>query len=192
MITTTYFSVEQKTFNSREGLGVWGWSKVWVNGRKITDRAEAEALLEEKKNDYCRWLADELAKATDRAVVAHLGKLISNVNFRIVEDTKTFTHASLYGYSDVDAYEIVKVISDKTIEIRKMDTEHDISHLKQSVGGFFGHVENQRNQKVTYASNPDAEVIRIRRKKNNPEEWCNGNLRFGLTEKPYAFYDYNF
>ncbi len=192
MITTTYFTVEQKTFNSREGLGVWGWSKVWVNGRKITDRAEAEVLLEEKKNDQCRWLAEELAKATDRAVVAHLGKLISNIDFRIVEETKTFTHVSLYGYSDVDAYEIVKVISDKTIEIRKMDTEHDISHLKQYAGGFFGHVENQRNQKVTYASNPDAEVIRIRRKKNNPEEWCNGNLRFGLTEKPYAFYDYNF
>lgn len=192
MITVTYFTVEQKTFNSPEGKGVWGWSKVWVNGRTITDRAEAEALLEEKKNDYYRWLASELTKATDKDAIAHLGNLIDNTDFRIVEEAKTFTHASFYGYSDVDAYEIVKVISDKTIEVRKMDTEHDISHLKQYAGGFSCHVENQRNQKVTYASNPDAKVIRLRRKKNNPEQWCNGTMSFGLTEKPYAFYDYNF
>lgn len=192
MITVTYFTVEQKTFNSPEGKGVWGWSKVWVNGRTITDRAEAEALLEEKKNDYCHWLASELTKATDKDAIAHLGNLIDNTDFRIVEEAKTFTHASFYGYSDVDAYEIVKVISDKTIEVRKMDTEHDISHLNQYAGGFSCHVENQRNQKVTYASNPDAKVIRLRRKKNNAEQWCNGAMSFGLTEKPYAFYDYNF
>lgn len=192
MITVTYFTVEQKTFNSPEGKGVWGWSKVWVNGRTITDRAEAEALLEEKKNDYCRWLASELTKATSQDAITHLGKLIDNTDFRIVEEAKTFTHASFYGYSDVDAYEIVKVISDKTIEVRKMDSEHDISHLEQYAGGFCGHVADQRNQKVTYASNPKAEIIRIRRKKNNPEQWVNGSLRFGLTEKPYAFYDYNF
>ena len=184
MITTTYFTVEQKDMN--------GWVKVWNNGDLITDRAEAEALMEKEKNYYCGWLASELARATDKAVIAHLSKLIDNIDFRIVEEKKTFTHASRYGYSDVDAYEIVKVISDKTIEVRKMDTKHDISHLKQYAGGFSGHVEDQRNQKVTYASNPDAEVIRIRRKKNNPEQWCNGNQRFGLTEKPYAFYDYNF
>lgn len=192
MITTTYFTVEQKTFNSREGLGVWGWAAVWNNGHQITDRAEAEALMEKEKNHYCGWLASELARATDKAVIAHLSKLIDSVDFRIVEEKKTFTHASRYGYSDVHAYEIVKVISDKTIEVRKMDTKHDISHLKQYAGGFGGHVEDQRNQKVTYTSNPDAEVIRIRRKKNNPEQWSNNGDRFGLTEKPYAFYDYNF
>ena len=184
MITVTYFTVEQKDMNS--------WSKVWNNGDQITDRAEAEALLEKEKNHYCGWLASELTKATDKDVIAHLSKLIDNIEFRIVEEAKTFTHASFYGYSDVDAYEIVKVISDKTIEVRKMDTKHDISHLEQYAGGFCGHVADQRNQKVTYASNPKAEVIRIRRKKNNPYQWVKGNLRFGLTEKPYAFYDYNF
>ena len=192
MITTTYFAVEQKDYRSSDSFGSWVWTKVWNNGDLITDRAEAEALMEKEKNHYCGCLARELAKATDKAVIAHLGKLINNVDFRIVEEKKTFTHASRYGYSDVDAYEIVKVISDKTIEVRKMDTKHDISHLKQYAGGFCGHVEDQRNQKVTYASNPDAEVIRIRRKKNNPEQWSNNGSRFGLTEKPYAFYDYNF
>ena len=184
MITTTYFTVEQKDINA--------WSKVWNNGKEITDRAEAESLMEDKKNDYISFLARELSEATDKDHIDHLGKLIDNIEFRIVEEDKTFTHASYYGYSDVDAYEIVKVISDKTIEVRKMDTEHDISHLEQYAGGFCGHVADQRNQKVTYASNPNAKVIRIRRKKNNPEQWVNGNLRFGLTEKPYAFYDYNF
>lgn len=184
MITTTYFTVEQKDLN--------GWVKVWNNGDLITDRAEAEALLQKEKFDYTSYLVSELAKATNNKIINHLRRLADNIEFRIVEEVKTFTHASCYGYSDVDAYEIVKVISDNTIEVRKMDTKHDISHLKQYAGGFCGHVEDQRNQKVAYASNPNAEVIRIRRKKNNPEQWSNNGNRFGLTQKPYAFYDYNF
>ena len=54
------------------------------------------------------------------------------------------------------------------------------------------HTENQRNQKVTYASELNNPVIRIRRKKNNPESWTSNGSKFGLTQEPYAFYDYNF
>lgn len=189
MITTTYFTVEAKVFNSPKGFGVWGWAK---RSKETTDRAEAQRLLKEEAERSAKWIAKELSETTDQDKIDHLLEIQKNEEFRIVEEEKTFTHVSYYGYSDVHAYEIVKVISDKTIEVRKMDTEHDISHLKQYAGGFCGHVADQRNQKVTYASNPNAEVIRIRRKKNNPEQWVNGNLRFGLTEKPYAFYDYNF
>ena len=189
MITKTYFTVEQKTFNSPKGMGVWGWSK---RSKETTDRAEAQRMLAEAAEYKANWIAQQLSESTDQGTIDHLLKIQKNTEFRIVEEEKTFTHASYYGYSDVHAYEIVKIVSDKTIEVRKMDTEHDISHLKQYAGGFFGHVADQRNQKVTYASNPNAEVIRIRRKKNNPEEWGHAGLRFGLTQKPYAFYDYNF
>lgn len=184
MITVTYFTVEQKDINS--------WSKVWNNGDQITDRAEAEALLEKEKNHYCGWLASELTKATDKDVIAHLGKLIDNIEFRIVEENKTFTHASLHLWTDVHAYEIVRVVSDKTIEVRPMIAKHDISHLNQQAGGFCGHVAEQRNQKVTYTSDPEAQKIKIRRKKNDPHFWTHKGRRFTLQEKPYAFHDYNF
>ena len=191
MITTTYYNVEEKVFNSLDGLGVWGWTKSRQN--ETTDRAEAEANMAKKKAGWDAYLVKQLARDDlDQEMIDHLDDLQANSEFRIVEEVKTFTHVSEYCYTDVRAFEIVKVISDKTIEVRQMATKHDISHLTQHVGGFSAHTENQRNQKVTYASEPNNPVIRIRRKKNNPERWGHGNLRFGLTQAPYAFYDYNF
>ena len=191
MITTTYYNVEEKVFNSPDGLGVWGWTKSRQN--ETTDRAEAEANMAKKKAGWDAYLVKQLARDDlDQEMIDHLDDLQANSEFRIVEEVKTFTHVSEYCYTDVRAFEIVKVISDKTIEVRQMATKHDISHLTQHVGGFSAHTENQRNQKVTYASEPNNPVIRIRRKKNNPERWGHGNLRFGLTQAPYAFYDYNF
>tara|TARA_R110000737_G_scaffold248390_1_gene258396 strand:- start:66 stop:662 length:597 start_codon:yes stop_codon:yes gene_type:complete len=195
-VTITYYNVEQMVPNSSEGIGVWGWTCQTTHD-KITDRAEAEAKMAEEMARFETYLAKEYERATSLAchsqeVQDHIANLQANAEFRIVEDVREFTHVSQYGYSDVHAYEITKVISDKTIEIRAMTAKHDISHLKQYVGGFSGHVENQRNQKVTYESDQSAPVVRIRKKKNNPESWTSNGQRFGLTEAPYAFYDYNF
>ena len=192
-ITITYYNVEQMVPNSAEGIGVWGWT-CHTTHDKITDRAEAEAKMAEEMAGWEKYLAQEQERVAEGSEEArdYVAKLQSNVKFRIVEDVREFTHVSQYGYSDVHAYEIIKVVSDKTIEIRAMTAKHDISHLKQYVGGFSGHVENQRNQKVTYESDLSAPVIRIRKKKNNPESWTSNGQRFGLTEAPYAFYDYNF
>ena len=101
-----------------------------------------------------------------------------------------YKYASEHFYTDVKAYEIVKVISDKTLEVRPLKATHDIAHLNQYVGGFCGHVENQRDQKVTFESAPNAPVIRIR--KNKYGNWGHKGQRFTLEIKPYAFYDYNF
>jgi hypothetical protein len=193
MIETTYYNVEQMVPNSPEGVGVWGWTCITHND-KMTDRAEAEAKMAEEMTGWEKYLVkeqDRVADGTDEQK-EYVAKLQANVKFRITEDVKNFTHVSQYGYSDVHAYEIIKVISDKTIEVRAMTAKHDISHLKQYAGGFSGHVENQRNQKVTYESDSSAPVVRIRKKKNNPESWTSNGQRFGLTEAPYAFYDYNF
>ena len=192
-ITTTYYNIEQMVPNSYKGVGVWGWTCDTVND-KITDRAEAEAKMAKKMASWEKYLVkeqDRVADGTDEQK-EYVAKLQSNVKFRIVEDVKNFTHVSEYGYTDVYAYEIIKVISDKTIEIRKMATKHDIGHLKQISGGYCGHVVNQRNQKVSYESDFNAPVVRIKRKKNNPEAWTSNGHRFGLTEAPYAFHDYNF
>ena len=192
-VTITYYNVEQMVPNSSEGIGVWGWTCQTTHD-KITDRTEAEAKMAEEMAGWEKYLAQEQERVAEGSEEAkdYIAKLQANVKFRITEEVKNFTHVSQYGYTDVHAYEIIKVISDKTIEVRAMTAKHDISHLKQYAGGFSGHVENQRNQKVTYESDSSAPVVRIRKKKNNPESWTSNGQRFGLTEAPYAFYDYNF
>ena len=100
-------------------------------------------------------------------------------------------YANQYGYSDVYPFEVVKVISDKTIEVREMDAERDESvELKWVAGGFAGHCVNQRDQRWHITSNPENRVIRIRLGKGG---WKDKHGRkFGLSDKPTRFYDFNF
>lgn len=100
-------------------------------------------------------------------------------------------YANHYGYSDVNPYEVVKVVSDKTIEIRAMDAELDPSWVPDwKVGGFAGHCVNQRDQKWFIKSNPENPVLRIRLGKQGWKD--KHGRRFGLSETPVRFYDYNF
>ena len=99
--------------------------------------------------------------------------------------------ANRYGYSDVTPYEVVRVISDKTIEIREMDAERDESvELKWEVGGFAGHCVNQREQKWHITSNSNNRVVRIRLGKKGWKDAHGG--RYDLSDEPHRFYDYNF
>lgn len=55
-------------------------------------------------------------------------------------------YANHLGYSDVNPYEVVRVISDKTIEIREMNAERDDSvKMEFVVGGFSAICTNQRD-----------------------------------------------
>ena len=48
-----------------------------------------------------------------------------------------FPFANMHGWSDVEPYEVVRVISDKTIEIRPMKATRDESvELEWAMGGF--------------------------------------------------------
>jgi hypothetical protein len=99
--------------------------------------------------------------------------------------------ANHFGYSDTNPYEVVRVISAKTIEVRAMDAERDESFkLEWLPGGFAGHCVNQRDQKWRITSNESSPVIRIRLGKKG---WQSANgLKFVLADKPVKFYDYNF
>ena len=96
-----------------------------------------------------------------------------------------------YGYSDINPFEVVRKVSDKTYEIRAMSYERDPSwNPNFTPGGFFGHVDNQSGQRWIITSNPDSEIVRIRLGKHG---WkCKHGRRFGMSEKPVKFYDYNF
>lgn len=97
-------------------------------------------------------------------------------------------YANQYGYSDIHPYEVVRVISDTTIEVRAMTATKDPSWEPVfHTGGFSAHCSNQHEQKWFYESNPDAPVQRIRKSKKG---WKKGEFR--ISDEPRRFYDYNF
>ena len=188
MITITYYHVEE--FIRPET----GWQRVRARGMYglgqernggYQDRSQAETLLSQERASWLKNL-DGLNQTDD---VKMLKKV---ADWRIVEENVNFTHASWYMHSDVVAYEIVKVISDQTIEVREMKTQHSAADLDFTPGGFCGHFHNQDDQKVTYESDPDGDTFRIRRQKGKPENWTYKGMRFGLRTAPYAFHDFNF
>jgi hypothetical protein len=96
-------------------------------------------------------------------------------------------------YSDVEPFEVVKRVSERTLEIRAMNYEraNPDDDLGFAPGGFFGHCARQDRQEWTITANPDAPVFRIRLQKNG--QWRDeGGDRYQLAEKPRRFYDYNF
>ena len=101
-------------------------------------------------------------------------------------------YANQIGYSDVNPFEVVRVVSDKTIEIRAMNAERDESFKLDFVpGGFSAHCVNQADQKWFITSDEEAPVIRIRLSKN--KGWCDKHgQRYMLADAPRKFYDYNF
>ena len=108
--------------------------------------------------------------------------------------------ANRHGYSDVDPYEIVRIVSDKCIEIRAMDTSENKTKMNFVAGGFSHICTNQNAQDYDYTSNPERTVFKIRL--NRVSKYCadkiwkaasrHGGGRFNISDEPYKFYDYNF
>lgn len=129
------------------------------------------------------------AQAEEQARLRRQGfdSLVDGVTITRVE----CRYASEHLYTDVHAYEIVRIVSDQTIEVRRMDAKiTNAEELKFHVGGFAAHCSNQRAQEHAYTSNPDAGVVRIR--KNKRGEWVHKGGRFTLQAEPYEFHDFNF
>lgn len=102
-------------------------------------------------------------------------------------------YANHLAYSDINPYEIVRRISDKTIEIREMNAVR--ANPKEDMGfqpgGFVGHFSDQHKQEWVITSNPEARVKRIRLQKDG--RWrCKDGERYILAVRPLKFYDYNF
>lgn len=95
------------------------------------------------------------------------------------------------GYSDQHPYEVVRVISDKTVEIREMSTKQTVFPKDQRVGGFCAHTVDNHNQDYEYTSNPNNPVIRARWSEAK-KQWQSARGRHLMQAKPAKFYDYNF
>jgi hypothetical protein len=102
----------------------------------------------------------------------------------------TYNYANHIGWTDVNPYEIVRVISNKTIEIRAMDAKKLPWKAEWVEGGFAGHCTNQRDQKWDIVSNDDVPTVRARLRKDGYYHSAHGKHLLG--ESPRKFYDYNF
>jgi hypothetical protein len=101
-------------------------------------------------------------------------------------------YANHLGYSDVNPYEVVARISDKTLEVREMSATLDPNWQPEFLpGGFAGHCVNQGQQRWKIASDPAQPVIRIRLNKRGLWRSSDGR-RFQISDRPVKFYDYNF
>ena len=109
-----------------------------------------------------------------------------------IEKQQIKEFANRYGYSDVEPYEVVKVISNQTVEIRAMDTEQTVFPKQFHIGGFSAHCSDNRNQDYKYISNPDNPVYRIRWSKANRNWYSAGGNKHLMEKLPSKFYDYNF
>mgnify|MGYP003637258842 FL=1 len=105
--------------------------------------------------------------------------------------------ANELGYSDVHPYEIVRIVSDKCIEVRAMDVGENKTKMAFQVGGFSAHCSNQSQQDYDYTSNPENVVIKVRL--NRVSQYCADKVwkskhgqRYEISAAPRKFYDYNF
>jgi hypothetical protein len=99
-------------------------------------------------------------------------------------------YANHHGWSDVNPYEVINHISEKTIEIRAMDAEKNPAVKTQfEIGGFSAFSDNAQEWFIT--SNVERPIIRIR--KNVKGIWQDKyRNKYYLSDKPCKFYDYNF
>lgn len=105
-------------------------------------------------------------------------------------------YANMYGYTDIKPCEIIRRVTDKTLEIRHMDAKllngfnsGETDALVMTPGGFCGHTEGV--QRYEYSSRPDAPIFRIRLRKNGTWQDKYGT-QYVLSDSPRKFHDYNF
>jgi len=100
-------------------------------------------------------------------------------------------YANHIGWSDINPFEVVRRVSDITLEIREMHAERDQSVKLEFVpGGFSAICLNDRDQQWFITSDESAPVIRIRLGKRGWKDKF--GRRYELADEPVKFYDHNF
>lgn len=98
---------------------------------------------------------------------------------------------NFHGWTDIEPYELVNVISPKCVEIKAMKSELDPGWKPEWVpGGFSAICTNQASQRWSISSDPAALVIRARLHKNG--QWHSPRGRHIPSDHPVKLYDYNF
>ena len=177
MTYVTAFRIEEVIYHTHDSVE-WFESNRAIRGRQFDDLTEAQEQAEGWQDRFNAYAAKNggHARSECKVVPVKLG----------------FANNALY--SDVEPFEIVNVVSDKTIDVRAMDAEMADDWKPEIIpGGFAGHCVNNADQRKAWVitSNEANPVVRIRKQKNGT--WYNkSNGRFFLAEQPAKKYDFNF
>ena len=102
---------------------------------------------------------------------------------------KVRRYANELMYSDVHAFEVIRVVSSKCVEVRRLEAKIVKSPTQFHAGGFCGHFSDNHDQEWEFNSNEENCIERIRLTKNG---WRLGGRRFSMSDSPREFYDFNF
>jgi len=101
-------------------------------------------------------------------------------------------YANFHGYTDVEPCEVVRVVSDRTLEIRRMEADLDPDWSPRYIpGGFSAFCINNSEQEWIIFRNEDNSVFRVRLHKDQKWYDKHGSC-YVLSDMPRKFHDYNF
>ena len=116
-----------------------------------------------------------------------------NKKYEYAVEAIDYTHANHNGYSDTTPFEIVRVVSDKTIELQSMTAERAADWKPEIVaGGFSGHCTNNGNQSKAWVIKSDPEGYKVRARLQKDGSWKSSHGRHSLHTAAIKHYDYNF
>ena len=163
-------------------IGYFAGTYVTMNGRiKITDTVRKTFSTENEAQDRIKTLP--AAFRTEKSISTF------SMGVRAIE----YTHANQNGYSDTTPFEIVRVVSDKTIELRSMTTERAADWKPEFVaGGFAGHCTNNGDQRNAWVIKSDADGYNVRARLQKDGSWKSSHGRHSLHTAPIMHHDYNF
>ena len=195
---TQFYIKTIKTMTTYEGE-VMDFGEEFVNVEKSLERGKIYDTTNADHGSYFLTMEDAVeAISTLSSIEVHEIKgefmaleatKLGTVKHSLKVDTIDYEYANMSGYSDTKPFEIVRVISNKTIEIREMDAEKGEWQPEIVSGGFAGHFVNQDEQVWNIKSNPEKPIIRARR---NKDGWKSSYGQHFLSTQPAKFHDYNF
>jgi len=172
----------------------------------ITSRGEYSfadtAYVVEYNEGYDRLRTDSIPRITwaseqdainyiEELPVARVGKFTKSHTYEV--EAIDYTHANHNGYSDTTPFEIVRAVSDKTIELRSMTAERAADWKPKIVaGGYAGHCTNNGNQRKAWVIKSDPEGYTVRARLQKDGSWKSSHGRHSLHTAAIKKYDYNF
>lgn len=116
------------------------------------------------------------------AAKKRLGEYLRSDYYRL----KIRKYCNYHGYSDIDPYEVISVISPRKIVVREMDAVLVQAPTTFHGGGFLGHTENSEQVWECKSNETNRTIVLTLTKKG----WGQGQYK--MSDEPRKFYDYNY
>ena len=181
----TRFAIEVTTITSRGEYSFADTAYV-VEYNEVYDRLHTDNI------PRITWASEQDAiNYIEELPVARVGKFTKSHTYEV--EAIDYTHANHNGYSDTTPFEIVRAVSDKTIELRSMTAERAADWKPKIVaGGYAGHCTNNSNQSKAWVIKSDPEGYTVRARLQKDGSWKSSHGRHSLHTAAIKKYDYNF